>query len=188
MGETALADTGTNAVHCKAVQHGDGLYVVEFVPLVRGEFLVNVTARSGAFGGRKLGNLPGSVPPQEVVDFFNDAMIKAGLNKWAGPPIVQAVHQSQDGGFVFIELRDVDETTALLMYDGVIFKDRQLKVRRPADYNPPPSAGPDPPPTRGAVLRSFATYGLAVAAGLRPSATPLRCSRNSARAPAPGPR
>ena len=91
-----------------------------------------------------IGNLPGSVPPQEVVDFFNDAMIKAGLNKWAGPPIVQAVHQSQEGGFVFIELRDVDETTALLMYDGVIFKDRQLKVRRPADYNPPPSAGPDP--------------------------------------------
>ena len=64
MGETALADTGTNAVHCKAVQHGDGLYVVEFVPLVRGEFLVNVTARSGAFGGRKLGNLPGSVVVQ----------------------------------------------------------------------------------------------------------------------------
>ena len=91
-----------------------------------------------------IGNLPGTVPPQEVVDFFNDAMIKAGLNKWAGPPIVQAVHQSQEGGFVFIELRDVDETTALLMYDGVIFKDRQLKVRRPADYNPPPSAGPDP--------------------------------------------
>ena len=56
-----------------------------------------------------IGNLPGSVPPQEVVDFFNDAMIKAGLNKWAGPPIVQAVHQSQEGGFVFIELRDVDD-------------------------------------------------------------------------------
>jgi len=91
-----------------------------------------------------VGNLPGSIPPQEVVDFFNDAMVKAGLNKWAGPPIVQAVHQSLEGGFVFIELRDVDETTALLMYDGVIFKDRQLKVRRPADYNPPPSAGPDP--------------------------------------------
>lgn len=91
-----------------------------------------------------VGNLPGSVPPQEVTDFFNDAMIKAGLNKWAGPPIVQAVHQSLEGGFVFLELRDVDETTALLMYDGVIFKDRQLKVRRPADYIPPPSAGPDP--------------------------------------------
>lgn len=47
-------------------------------------------------------------------------------------------------GFVFLELRDVDETTALLMWDGVIFKDRQLKVRRPADYNPPPTPGPDP--------------------------------------------
>ena len=64
MGATALADTGTNAVHCKAVQHGDGLYVVEFVPLVRGEFLVNVTARSSASGGKKLGNLPGSVVVQ----------------------------------------------------------------------------------------------------------------------------
>lgn len=91
-----------------------------------------------------VGNLPGSVNPQEVVSFFNDAMIKAGLNKWAGSPIMSSVHQSHDGAFVFLELRDVDETTALLMYDGIIFKDRQLKVRRPADYNPPATAGPDP--------------------------------------------
>ena len=93
-----------------------------------------------------IGNLPGSVPPQEVVDFFNDAMVKAGLNKWAGPPIVQAVHQSLEGGFVFIELRDVDETTALLMYDGVIFKDRQLKVHRPADTSPHPHPDSNPNP------------------------------------------
>ena len=63
-GETALADTGTNAVHCKAVQRGDGLFVVEFVPAVRGAYLVNVTARVGSYGGKKLGNLPGSVVVQ----------------------------------------------------------------------------------------------------------------------------
>ena len=44
---------------------------------------------------------PGSFSPSmshlQVVAFFNEAMIKAGLNKWAGPPVVQAVHQSLEG-------------------------------------------------------------------------------------------
>ena len=90
-----------------------------------------------------VGNLPSSVSPEELVAFLNDAMIKAGVNKWEGNPILQSVHQSKDGGFVFVELRDVDETTALLMWDGVIFGDRQIKVRRPADYNPPPTPAID---------------------------------------------
>ena len=30
------------------------------------------------------------------------------------------------------------------MWDGIIFKDRQLKVRRPSEYQPPPTPGPDP--------------------------------------------
>jgi len=89
-----------------------------------------------------VGNVPLDCSPEEIIAFLNEAMIKAELTKWAGPPINQAVHQAQ--GFLFIELRDPEEATAMLMYDGVIYKDRQLKVRRPTDYTPAPSAASDP--------------------------------------------
>jgi hypothetical protein len=54
------SDAGTAAVHCKAERQADGLYVVEFLPLVRGEFVINVTVHAGPYGQRKLGNLPGA--------------------------------------------------------------------------------------------------------------------------------
>ena len=60
-GESGLPDAGTAALHCRGQQHADGLYVVEFVPLVRGEFVVNVSVHGGAYAQRKLGNLPGSM-------------------------------------------------------------------------------------------------------------------------------
>ena len=60
-GDTGLPDSGTTALHCKAVRHADGLYVVEFIPLVRGEFTINVTVHAGPHGSRKLGNIPGSM-------------------------------------------------------------------------------------------------------------------------------
>ena len=60
-GVTGLPDAGTAALHCRAEQHADGLYVVEFTPLVRGEFTINVTVHAGPYGARKLGNLPGSM-------------------------------------------------------------------------------------------------------------------------------
>ena len=59
--QTGLPDSGTAALMCKAEQHADGLYVVEFTPLVRGEFVINVTVHAGPYGTRKLGNLPGSM-------------------------------------------------------------------------------------------------------------------------------
>ena len=54
-----------------------------------------------------VGNLPGSVPPQEVVDFFNDAMVKAGLNKWAGPPIVQVRWSSRKYSVTHLRTREL---------------------------------------------------------------------------------
>ena len=34
---------------------------MQFVPLTRGDFVVNVSARTGPFASRKLGNVPGSL-------------------------------------------------------------------------------------------------------------------------------
>ena len=57
-------DAGTAALHCRAERRADGLYVVEFVPLARGDYVVNVTVHAGAYGSRKLGNLPGAMVVQ----------------------------------------------------------------------------------------------------------------------------
>ena len=60
-GDSAVPDSGTSALYCPATRHADGLYVVEFIPLVRGEFTINVTVHAGPHGSRKLGNIPGSM-------------------------------------------------------------------------------------------------------------------------------
>lgn len=36
---------------------------------------------------------------------------------------------------MFIELRDVDETTAMIRLDGLPFQDRKLRIRRPTNYD-----------------------------------------------------
>ena len=66
---------------------------------------------------------PQPPPRPQVVGFLNDAMVAAGLVKWSGVPILQAAHQG--AGFAFLELRDLDEASALLLYDGVLFRNRQ---------------------------------------------------------------
>lgn len=43
------------------------------------------------------------------------------------------------GRFAFTELRSVEETTALLQLDGIILWHRQLRIRRPTEYEKFPS-------------------------------------------------
>lgn len=38
--------------------------------------------------------------------------------------------------FAFLELKTIELATAALELDGIVFKDTQLKMRRPSDYNP----------------------------------------------------
>ena len=58
---TELPDIGANALYCRAQPTGNGEYAVAFTPLIRGDFVVNVSARTGPFASRKLGNVPGSL-------------------------------------------------------------------------------------------------------------------------------
>ena len=73
-----------------------------------------------------VGNVPTEIGADELVMFFNEQMRNSGLVKWAGPAVTATVHKGV--GFCFLELRDVDETTAMLMFDGVIFKDRRVHI------------------------------------------------------------
>lgn len=38
--------------------------------------------------------------------------------------------------FAFLELKTIELATAVLQLDGIVYKDTQLKMRRPSDYNP----------------------------------------------------
>lgn len=38
--------------------------------------------------------------------------------------------------FAFLELKTIELATAVLELDGIVYKDTQLKLRRPSDYNP----------------------------------------------------
>lgn len=38
--------------------------------------------------------------------------------------------------FAFLELKTMELATAVLELDGIVFKETQLKMRRPSDYNP----------------------------------------------------
>jgi splicing factor U2AF subunit len=58
---------------------------------------------------------------------------------------------SQAPGFIFLELRDPDEATALLLLDGIPYRSSLLKLRRPSNFNPQadiPSFFPPAPGTR----------------------------------------
>mmetsp|Transcript_13651 Transcript_13651/g.40496 ORF Transcript_13651/g.40496 Transcript_13651/m.40496 type:complete len:294 (+) Transcript_13651:1-882(+) len=106
--------------------------------------------------GRRVyvGNTPVEASSDEICGYLNDAMVKIGLQKWSGPPILQVAHQG--GGFAFLELRDVHEASALLLFDGMDYRGRQLKVRRPTDYQPPPQKALSlvHPPSPGTLLHS----------------------------------
>lgn len=93
-----------------------------------------------------VGNLPFVASPDMVTNFLNEKLQQAGLTKWPGPPINSSNAHNAEGRFLFVELRDIDETTALLMFDGVVFMERQLRIRRPSGYAEPTNAlsGVDP--------------------------------------------
>ena len=38
--------------------------------------------------------------------------------------------------FAFLELKTMELATAVLELDGIVFKETQLKMRRPSDFNP----------------------------------------------------
>lgn len=38
--------------------------------------------------------------------------------------------------FAFLELKTMELATSVLELDGIVYKETQLKMRRPSDYNP----------------------------------------------------
>jgi len=91
-----------------------------------------------------VGNIPTGVTDQDLVEFFNEAMAKAGvLHQPEHRPVVSS-QLNPDKSFSFIEFSTIDEATAGMALDGITMNGISLKVRRPKDYVPPPTAQTTP--------------------------------------------
>ncbi|KMS93573.1 hypothetical protein BVRB_030110, partial [Beta vulgaris subsp. vulgaris] len=91
------------------------------------------------------GNLPHTTE-HDLMHFFNVAMRTALVDQPAGDSVV-SVYLNMEKRFGFIEFRTVEEATAALALDGIVYGTYPLKIRRPSDYNPnafPSITGPIP--------------------------------------------
>lgn len=84
-----------------------------------------------------VGNIPFGVSEQAMMDFFNQQMELTGLSQMEGSPVI-AVQINLDKNFAFLEFRSIDETTAAMAFDGIVFQGQSLKIRRPRDYQAMP--------------------------------------------------
>ncbi|KAI9236638.1 MAG: hypothetical protein BYD32DRAFT_369523 [Podila humilis] len=82
------------------------------------------------------GNLPMGINEDILSDFFNQTMISTNLTTGAGAPVV-SVHINHDKNYSFVEFRTPEEATAAMAFDGIVFQNQTLKIRRPKDYQPP---------------------------------------------------
>ncbi|CAM9332566.1 unnamed protein product [Ectocarpus fasciculatus] len=83
---------------------------------------------------------------EEMSSFFNEVINRA-LEYPIDGGAVASVYVSQEKAFAFLELKTMELATAVLELDGIVYKETQLKMRRPSDYNPqlvPAASGPIP--------------------------------------------
>lgn len=62
-----------------------------------------------------------------MADFVSLATCAVSVNR--SPP-------TSDQAFAFLELKTMELATSVLDLDGIVYKETQLKMRRPSDYNP----------------------------------------------------
>lgn len=89
-----------------------------------------------------VGNLSHEATEASFVAFWNERMSDTRFKVADGDPCVGA-QVNAEKGYAFVEFRCPEEATNAMSFDGVIFLNQALKIRRPKDY-----VGPDlgPPP------------------------------------------
>jgi RNA recognition motif-containing protein len=89
-------------------------------------------------GDRELfvGNIPGTIHADFLIDFLNGAMRFGKLCDWRDTPIVSC-QINKEGGFGFVELTSPELANKCLNLTGILFLNARLKVGRPKKYNGP---------------------------------------------------
>ncbi|CDW84689.1 splicing factor u2af large [Stylonychia lemnae] len=88
-----------------------------------------------------VGGVPAAVTDAAVVQFLTQTLRKAGGILEAGDPIVKS-QNNPDKRYTFLELRSVEETSAMIQLDGIKFMNSTLRIRRPEDYEKMPNIMP----------------------------------------------
>lgn len=65
-----------------------------------------------------VGGVPLTANEASIVKFLNDTLIKAKGNLDEGNPIIKSVNNPEKR-FIFLELRCVEETSAMIQLDGI---------------------------------------------------------------------
>ena len=96
-----------------------------------------------------VGNLPADPPidDKQLREFFDQAMRQAGLLDPSNSDgcCVSDVWISAEKQFAFVEVRTVTDANNAMQLDGITLYGQALRVNRPSDYVPPPTAGPGAP-------------------------------------------
>ncbi|SGY85161.1 BQ5605_C009g05742 [Microbotryum silenes-dioicae] len=105
-----------------------------------------------------VGNVTLEATDEAIAHFLNTKMAEnnllsdghlgedlAGMNIKGDQPVI-SVHLNYEKNYAFVEMRNAEEATAALQFDGIIFQNCALKIRRPKDYQGALDATAEPPP------------------------------------------
>ncbi|KAL0953567.1 hypothetical protein HGRIS_004785 [Hohenbuehelia grisea] len=81
-----------------------------------------------------IGSITPDVNEQNLADFFNGKMIEMSIGTGGPGNPVLAVQCNYEKNYAFVEFRSAEDATAAMAFDGIIFINGPLKIRRPKDY------------------------------------------------------
>ncbi|KAF5362230.1 hypothetical protein D9756_002504 [Leucocoprinus leucothites] len=81
-----------------------------------------------------IGSITQEVNEQNLADFFNAKMAEMNIGTGASGNPVLAVQCNYEKNYAFVEFRSAEDATAAMAFDGIIFVNGPLKIRRPKDY------------------------------------------------------
>ncbi|KRX06402.1 hypothetical protein PPERSA_05015 [Pseudocohnilembus persalinus] len=80
-----------------------------------------------------VGNIPDSVDQKQIETFISDSLKLCGGCLDPGVPIFSG-KLNMAKKFIFLTMRSIEEASALLELDGLIYQGKSLRIRRPTDY------------------------------------------------------
>ena len=104
---------------------------------------ISFNNNSGDLHARRIyvGGVPANTPESNIVNYLNDTLIKAKGVLEPGLPIIKSVNNPEKR-YIFLELRSIEETSAMIQLDGIRYNDTTLRLRRPPDYDKFPEIKP----------------------------------------------
>ncbi|KAF9266914.1 hypothetical protein L218DRAFT_896143 [Marasmius fiardii PR-910] len=81
-----------------------------------------------------IGSITSDVTEQNLAEFFNQKMAEMNIGTGAPGNPVLAVQCNYEKNYAFVEFRSAEDATSAMAFDGIIFINGPLKIRRPKDY------------------------------------------------------